>query len=694
MRLLAFFLLLTGISAPAALGAAPAPPRGRLTAVAVDQGPVIDGTLQDPLWQKCAPLALGKCTAQETWPLTTTARVLLDATNLYVAFECRDPDTDALQAAVTERDGNVWDDDCVEVFVTGDPRTGYYHLAVNPKGVLMDSRFGREGREDRSYDSGATVKASIQKGVGWTVTLSVPLKSLGAYLGSGQIWPLNLNRTRPARGGQAAIEWSWAVLGRNDYHQVLDYGRLEGVTIIRRAGGVTREAPPAPAPVLPETGTDQGGVTVYRHTPELVIRDPGQGLAPSLDLLIRGSAGLKVAFLARGAGGVDTAAFNLADRVSGDNTTAKAYRTVGATWRPVLYRVDRFRYNGGPAEGSVAGNALFTGLRFHGRPTGGQGVLELREFTIYRGDDATPPTAPTGLHAGADDQGISLTWAPAQDNVGVAFYVISRAGADGKFLKVGQSCLPEYRDRPPAAGAWRYRVLAGDFQDNLGAWSDPVEIPASRGWPAPAPTPLEQDRLGYAAKVRAIHAAGQGKVTRGRVLCFGDSLTAATVYPQAIEAALGRYAVEAIGRPGWKTGDCRPVLDADLTKLQPEFCLILLGTNNAKNAADLPQAMDDLLAMARTCAARGVVPVIGTIPPRGFSDPQSAPEARYNELLIKTCRENQIPVAYLFEAFAAAGDRRQLLARDGVHLIAGGWAVAGPSWAAAMDQAVFAMLDR
>jgi len=194
--------------------------------------------------------------------------------------------------------------------------------------------------------------------------------------------------------------------------------------------------------------------------------------------------------------------------------------------------------------------------------------------------------------------------------------------------------------------------------------------------------------------VRAIHAAGRGKVARGRVLCFGDSLTGATNYRRYVESALGRYDVWARGYAGQRTSFARRKIGEDLAAVNPEFCLVLYGTNNSKAAKAVPPAMDDLLAVARSCETRGTVPIIATIPPRGFQDPKSAPEARYNEAVIRTCRANKIPIAYVFEAFQAAADRRKLLAGDGVHFIDGGWAVTAPAWQRALDQINFVLLDR
>jgi hypothetical protein len=207
-------------------------------------------------------------------------------------------------------------------------------------------------------------------------------------------------------------------------------------------------------------------------------------------------------------------------------------------------------------------------------------------------------------------------------------------------------------------------------------------------------TVYEQDRLNYTGYIRKVHAAGQGKVKKGLVFQFGDSLTGAINYQRFTEAALGRYMVEARGRASWTTIQGRAVIASDLKQVNPEFCLILFGTNNRKSQFAIEEAMEDILAMARACEENGTVPIVATIPPRGFIDPASQPEGNYNAALIQTCRQNKIPIAYLFEEFQTQPDRRVLLASDGIHWGKSGFPIAARAWKEAMKQVTFALVDR
>ncbi|MFW6159253.1 MAG: GDSL-type esterase/lipase family protein, partial [Planctomycetota bacterium] len=326
---------------------------------------------------------------------------------------------------------------------------------------------------------------------------------------------------------------------------------------------------------------------------------------------------------------------------------------------------------------------------------GGKGVLRLRGLVVYRGDDRSAPAPPAGLEAEVSADGVALSWEAASDNTAAAGYAVSRAGDDGRFVKVGQPCLPRFVDRPGEPGRYRYRVLAWDFQENLSPWSEPMTVKVGRRFEPGEPTREEKDRASYAGHVREVHAAGAGKVVRGRVLCYGDSLTGATNYRHYAAAALGRYEVIAKGYPAMRTSFGAKHIDRHMKEHRPEFCLILYGTNNSKAEKRIPPAMDHLLAIARSCETHGTVPIIGTIPPRGFRDPTSKPEARFNEALIKMCRTHKIPIAYIFEEYQTCGTpRRKLLAGDGVHTVSGGWVCMGKAWRAAMEQVRFVLLDR
>ena len=206
----------------------PTATRGVAPLVKVRSGPAINGKIGGA-WKKAPALVLGDVMSDEVGVLKTTAYVLVDSKNLYVAWECVEPDTKALIADSTERDGQVWNADSVELFISPDISKGYYQFAINANGVLMDAQRVAGDESDNSWDSGAKVKASIEKNTKWVVTMSVPLADLGVASGADVTWTMNLNRTKPD-GDQVWIESSWSAKGRSAYHDSDGWGTMAAVT--------------------------------------------------------------------------------------------------------------------------------------------------------------------------------------------------------------------------------------------------------------------------------------------------------------------------------------------------------------------------------------------------------------------------------------------------------------------------------
>ncbi|HVY61347.1 MAG TPA: GDSL-type esterase/lipase family protein, partial [Planctomycetota bacterium] len=419
----------------------------------------------------------------------------------------------------------------------------------------------------------------------------------------------------------------------------------------------------------------------------------------ALPVKVEGSRGLKLAFLAKGEH-FPAAALNVADALSKDNTTSYAYRVLpDGAWRPVLYRLDAFRYNS-RGNGTVSTATAYTRVNFFlpaDIAAGATPTLTLDDLVLYRGDDRTPPEKPAALEAKPGPDGVRLSWEPALDNVAPMLYVVSRAGPGGAFAKIAETVAPRLLDGAAGKGKVRYRVAAVDFEENLGPWSDAVEVEsAAEARPAPPATEEEVDRLAYAASVRRIHDAGLGQVKRSSVLLFGDSLTVATVYRQSVEAALGTCDVAAWGAEGQRTSWGRAAIPK--AKEVPEYLCILFGTNDVHGvtlaAKPLDAAIENLEAIVGWAHDHGTVAVLGTIPPRGFDDPDSAPEKAYDEAVVAAARRLKVPVAYIFRDLQAAGDRRRLISKDGVHWTADGMRVAAGAWEKAIDQVRWVLRDR
>jgi len=689
--------------------------RGEALAVTIEKGPEIDGTMSGPLWQKCRSWPMGACTSDDPQKYETYAKVLFDATHVYVGVFCAEPDTDGMAIRGTKHDDPVWNGDSVEVFLRPDPHQPCSQFAVNPRGVIYDARDKRP-----SWNSSAEAKTSIDQGKAWTVVLKVPLKDLPAYVGEDQVWTMNVYRTRPARGGDETLMYSWSVMREADYHAVAEFGVVAGINVPKRADGVTRVlADGVPRPTTPNRGRQQGGVTVYHQ----ISFDAGAGgfqagegieAGPTddavggkafrvecrkswagceLPISIVGSQGLKIALMANGRK-MESAGINVYDTLARDNTTAYGYRYLKGSWTPVVYFLDKFRYNSRDT-GFVSPNTHYSSVRFYGPQRVSPGAwFALDNLVIYRGDDRRPPGKVTGLQAVATARGVQLKWKAAEDNVAPMVYVVSRADR-GSFRKIAESYRTSYLDTAAPKGRCRYRVFAIDFEENFGPWSDTATVNATSTPLDPEASRETHDRLGYADHVREVHARGKGKVRRNHATLFGDSLTGATVYPQCARAAFGNLTVSAFGYPAQRTSFARNKVREIIERENPEFMFVLYGTNNNKAEKNIPAAMDDLTAVVEACEANGTVAVLGTIPPRGWTA-ESRPEADFNQSLIELCRKLEIPTGYIFEGFQEKGpeDRRTYMGGDGVHWTGAGMAIGGRAWSATLDQVRFVLRDQ
>ena len=418
-------------------------------------------------------------------------------------------------------------------------------------------------------------------------------------------------------------------------------------------------------------GAEAGGVTVY-------VRVEAVDLGKPIPLAIAQAQGLKIAFQAKGK---DTAEFTLHEaklgetrhcrdgyRLTGDCWQVPGYRWAGGDWAPCLYRADLFLRLGDwvGKDGLIArecrapanDHAEFSRLTFKA------GNVQVRGLVIYRGGDQAPPEAPSGLTAQAGEDGVRLAWKPANDNVGVALYAVSRAKGDGKFAKIAQTANPEYTDKPPAEGVYRYRVLAADYERNVGPWSPPVSVRVGRGFDQPGPSSVVKDSLYYAEHVRAVHDAGAGKVERGNMLFHGDSpnyLDRTQQHVRGLVPLMPYVWVNAVPEPGVPPrNNTSSKLVKDLETeldLRPEFCVITCGIESPRETPEeRRKVVDDVLKMIRMCEKQGTVPVFVTNNPYGHHEPRNSPEEKLSDALAAMCEENKVPVARVFDIFRQAQD--------------------------------------
>lgn len=112
---------------------------------------------------------------------------------------------------------------------------------------------------------------------------------------------------------------------------------------------------------------------------------------PACKINVSGSKGMKLAFLAKGIN-YQAAMLNVYDAKAGDNTTPYAYRLLpNETWVPVVYYLDRFRYNSA-SSGYVNQDTQYEEIRFFGpESVGNAASIVIDNLVVYRGVDTIPP---------------------------------------------------------------------------------------------------------------------------------------------------------------------------------------------------------------------------------------------------------------------------------------------------------------
>jgi hypothetical protein len=167
--------------------------------------PAIDGALEDEAWKDAAPVVLRGSFDGRPTALRTTARLLYDDANLYVAFDAEDPD---IWGTLRKRDDPIYEQEVVEIFLdaNADGRT-YNELQVSPHNVTFDAYFpARRQGMDLSWDSGmksavrvrGTLDNPADRDERWTVELQIPFARLAEVPSvppkKGERWRFNLYR--------------------------------------------------------------------------------------------------------------------------------------------------------------------------------------------------------------------------------------------------------------------------------------------------------------------------------------------------------------------------------------------------------------------------------------------------------------------------------------------------------------------
>ncbi|GEM_PF-1905621 len=192
-----------------------------ITAYYINETPSINGKLDDLLWKKL-PVACGFTDISpkhQFVPYQTYFSAAYDKKNLYFGIFCEESLLEHIKATAKDRDGNVFSDDSVEVYIDAD-RTGerYVQLALNPLGTQYDGL-----KVDSSWNGDWTSAVKIGKN-GWAMEIAMPFSTLGmVFPKPGETYRINITRNRNTEKMDPYSSWSVLTSG---FHSPKDFGAL------------------------------------------------------------------------------------------------------------------------------------------------------------------------------------------------------------------------------------------------------------------------------------------------------------------------------------------------------------------------------------------------------------------------------------------------------------------------------------
>lgn len=179
-------------------------------ALKLDSAITVDGRLDEPIWRQAeatAPFVLVRDGQKAEF--ATRARVLYDDESIYVGVRCQETEMADLKAGYDPpHNHNILRDDAVEIFF--DPmatKAHFYQFIINAAGRGVTSY-------DADYERRLPFEAAVERGADqWTLEVRLPLAELGARPRVGDLWGMNLYRSRPGKRDGIDEQQAWNPTG-------------------------------------------------------------------------------------------------------------------------------------------------------------------------------------------------------------------------------------------------------------------------------------------------------------------------------------------------------------------------------------------------------------------------------------------------------------------------------------------------
>jgi hypothetical protein len=230
-----------------------------------DKPPVIDGKLDEEVWQKAVVLKdFYQIQPGDNTPPSRQTEVLLgfDPKFLYIAFKATD-ESDKVRATVAKRD-NIFQDDYVGFFLdTFNDKRKAFEAFFNPFGIQADGVLTEGRGEDFSVDLLMESKGIVHE-TGYHVEIAIPFKSLRFEAGKGKLWGAHFFRR--IKRFENELD-SWMPFSRSIDSNLSQAGHLTGLEGISVERAIE---------LIPSLTVGQNSRFVRSFQPLALATDPGR----------------------------------------------------------------------------------------------------------------------------------------------------------------------------------------------------------------------------------------------------------------------------------------------------------------------------------------------------------------------------------------------------------------------------------
>ena len=206
----------------------PAPVVRQTQAMRVDEAPVLDGRLDERVWQNAEALSgfVQREPVEGATPTDATEiRFIYDDDAIYIGARMHgDPST--IRADVTRRDVEGGAEQIAISFDTYRDRRTAYTFAVTAAGVRIDYYHSSDSENSRDYSFDPVWQAKTNVDAqGWTAEVRIPFTQLRFNRGAELTFGVNVVRVRPAQQERAY----WSLVGREETGWSSRMGELRGI---------------------------------------------------------------------------------------------------------------------------------------------------------------------------------------------------------------------------------------------------------------------------------------------------------------------------------------------------------------------------------------------------------------------------------------------------------------------------------